>query len=31
MFGVRFNIDREWVGGRVCYFEQDTPPQGTED
>jgi hypothetical protein len=31
MIGVRFNVDKEWVGGSVCYFEQDTPPQGTED
>lgn len=31
MIGVRFNQDKEWVGGSVCYFEQDTPPQGTED
>jgi len=22
MIGVRYNKDREWVGGNVCYFEQ---------
>lgn len=22
MIGVRFNKDKEWVGGSVCYFEQ---------
>jgi hypothetical protein len=22
MIGVRFNIDKEWVGGSVCFFEQ---------
>jgi hypothetical protein len=21
MIGVRFNKDREWVGGSVCFFE----------
>jgi hypothetical protein len=22
MIGVRYNIDKEWVGGSVCYFEK---------
>lgn len=25
MIGVRFNKDKEWVGGSVCYFEQEIP------
>lgn len=23
MIGVRYNKDKEWVGGSVCYFEED--------
>jgi hypothetical protein len=22
MIGVRYNKDKEWVGGNVCYFEK---------
>ncbi|HEY4112359.1 MAG TPA: hypothetical protein VGM48_25260, partial [Puia sp.] len=22
MIGVRYNQDKEWVGGSVCYFEK---------
>jgi hypothetical protein len=22
MIGVRYNKDKEWVGGSFCYFEQ---------
>jgi len=22
MIGVRYNKDKEWVGGSVCYFEK---------
>lgn len=25
MIGVRYNKDKEWVGGSCCYFEQPTP------
>lgn len=31
MIGVRYNKDKEWVGGSVCYFEQDPPQPGTDD
>jgi hypothetical protein len=22
MIGVRYNMDKDWVGGTVCYFEK---------
>lgn len=31
MIGVRFNKDKQWVGGSVCYFEQDTKVTGDEE
>jgi hypothetical protein len=23
MIGVRYNVDKEWVGGTTCFFEQE--------